>query len=571
MATTEAPSVYRAYKSIWKDIDNCNYYQLAAHPDLTSNINEKAQGSTPLFLACLRKCPQIVYFLLSSGADANQECKSVTPLYLCCLYAEYEATEALLSFGADPNMLSTPRLIAPLHLTALKGLVNFTQLLLKNNADVDVLSGKYGTPLHVAVSKNHINIAKILITHGAALNIVNEEGETPLHIACRAGYLDIVRLILDQQGVNALIKDSNDGNTVLHVACLNNRETIALLLISKYPDLIYIKNNTERQTPLFFASDSVRRAIKNAFVSKKPGFINAVNNSMFSDVRYTVADKKVFAHRVIIHARDPVLATETPNKDNVIQGVDYSVFVAYLFYLYTDQVQCDKTALPKLMKCAKKFNNVRLKKMCLDMTTTADVAVPPSTFKTDMKVAINNLEFSDLTFMLESKPIHGHRIILAQHEYFKAMFNAKLIESQQKQISILGISHEVFQMLINYSYTFEMEDDISPDLVIELLAATDQFMIEGLRHCCQAFLCTCITRETVCQLFQISDLYKSLFLKEECFDALVTDFRTLSTTPEYEAMSDELKQEVEGYINKRPIFLAKKQAKAAKDEVAALL
>jgi hypothetical protein len=63
----------------------------------------------------------------------------------------------------------------------------------------------------------------------------------------------------------------------------------------------------------------------------------------------------------------------------------------------------------------------------------------------------------------------------------------------------------VFQVLIDYAYTWEMWD-ISPDIVVEVFLATDRFMIEGLRHGCEAYLCTCITKETALELFQIAGI-----------------------------------------------------------------
>lgn len=70
------------------------------------------------------------------------------------------------------------------------------------------------------------------------------------------------------------------------------------------------------------------------------------------------------------------------------------------------------------------------------------------------------------------------------------MFNAKLRESSQKEISILGMSTEVFKVVMTYCYTWEM-GEIPPDFVGEVLEATDQFMIEGLRHCAGSSLSTC--------------------------------------------------------------------------------
>lgn len=191
---------YNHFHGIWKEIDNGNLEKLANHPNLLTSIDLKEQNVTPLFLACQRKNPSIIHFLLQSGADPNIECKGVTPLYLSCLYSEEESVSHLLSFGANPSCSCTNRKITPLHLTSSKGLVSITEKLIKSGADVNNVSSRYGTPLHIAVSKNHQNILKLLLNNGAqaSLNIQKEDGDTPLHTACRCGFYNLVSFLISQ-------------------------------------------------------------------------------------------------------------------------------------------------------------------------------------------------------------------------------------------------------------------------------------------------------------------------------------------------------------------------------------
>jgi hypothetical protein len=39
-------------------------------------------------------------------------------------------------------------------------------------------------------------------------------------------------------------------------------------------------------------------------------------------------------------------------------------------------------------------------------------------------------------------------------------------------------------------------------------------MIDGLRSLCEVELCSHINRDTVCSLFHLSEMYKSLYMKE---------------------------------------------------------
>ena len=124
-----------------------------------SNINEKQNGNTPLFLACLRRNFQIVEFLLSVGADPNigkfyfsnpmiisyvSECKNATPLFVAILKGEVGIAEDLINHGAITSPVCTNKKVTPLHLAASKGMIESCKLLLDNGADVNALSPKFG-------------------------------------------------------------------------------------------------------------------------------------------------------------------------------------------------------------------------------------------------------------------------------------------------------------------------------------------------------------------------------------------------------------------------------------------
>jgi ankyrin repeat protein len=67
----EGGAIYPHYQGIWRHVDLGDLEKLAQDPDTDTEINEKQQGNTPLFLACLRKNVEMVHLLLQSGADPN--------------------------------------------------------------------------------------------------------------------------------------------------------------------------------------------------------------------------------------------------------------------------------------------------------------------------------------------------------------------------------------------------------------------------------------------------------------------------------------------------------------------
>jgi hypothetical protein len=67
-----------------------------------------------------------------------------------------------------------------------------------------------------------------------------------------------------------------------------------------------------------------------------------------------------------------------------------------------------------------------------------------------MEKCINSEEYSDVTFIVEDKPLYAHRIVLGQTQYFKAMLEpGRLKESHSKEVPILDVSYEVFEVSVS--------------------------------------------------------------------------------------------------------------------------
>lgn len=150
--------------------------------DNGANINFYTPASeTPLHWAVRCNHPEIVELLIDSGANTSSDGKVGTPLSLAVFENNPEIMESLIRKGADVNERGE-RSSYPLHLAAKKGYVEVAQLLLANEADVNIRHKTNGeTPLHLAAYKGHLEIAELLIRHGADVNSTSSFGmRTPL-------------------------------------------------------------------------------------------------------------------------------------------------------------------------------------------------------------------------------------------------------------------------------------------------------------------------------------------------------------------------------------------------------
>eukprot|EP00794_Sanderia_malayensis_P000575 gene575-1234_t len=141
--------------------------------------------------------------------------------------------------------------LAPLHHAAKANKKAAAELLLDNEASINLPGDDANTPLHVAAKYNCVAVARLLVERGADINRQNIYGATALHFSTRRGNTEIARLLLDQNGIDIKIKDNGDV-TPLHQAAISGDVEITQKLLDQGAD-IYSKDR-EGENALHFAA-----------------------------------------------------------------------------------------------------------------------------------------------------------------------------------------------------------------------------------------------------------------------------------------------------------------------------
>lgn len=102
------------------------------------------------------------------------------------------------------------------------------QLLLHKGADINAISGEFGTALQAAACEGHKAIVQLLIDNGADINIEGGEFGTALQAAVDQGHEGVVEILL----INGARVNNDDGgySNAFQVALYQGNETVAEIL-----------------------------------------------------------------------------------------------------------------------------------------------------------------------------------------------------------------------------------------------------------------------------------------------------------------------------------------------------
>jgi len=182
---------------------------------------------------------------------------------------------------------------------------------------------------------------------------------------------------------------------------------------------------------------------------------------------------------------------------------------------------------------------------------SASLATGPisATLSADLARAFDNPLFSDLTVQLtgdfnsdeknegedqeknESEErattsIRAHKCILAaRSRYFNAMLLSGLKESYMGEMFVSHIRPSVFVALARYLYTGG-DAAITPDSVVELFLAANEYSIEGLVKQCERMIENALELDIVADLWAMASLHSSEELRQVCINYVLKEIDT---------------------------------------------
>ena len=247
------------------------------------NVVRRADGATPLLIACQNGHSIVMMLLLSMGARLNDKDNSgVCALYAACKRGDFAVAGNLLAKGADPNSVDkegrSPLLAAccgghykimmllfgrgaSIRWRALNGwnallsainrenmsssrCVNIAEELLVRGMNLESKTQSGWTAVIRAASEGMLQVLVLLLQHGADIDARASNGFTALIAACQNGHYDCaLELIECGAAIDATL---NDGSTALIAGCSGGHLELVRLLLSRgaVPDALYKNGST---------------------------------------------------------------------------------------------------------------------------------------------------------------------------------------------------------------------------------------------------------------------------------------------------------------------------------------
>lgn len=265
--------------SIWAASYTGNNDQIKKHLDAGVNVDELADGQSPLHYAAGGGMSEAISLLIENNADVNAKDKhGNTPLHLVSLKGEKKIikkgkqdlskTIELLTTGGAHINAQNEQGDTPLHFAARTGHENTIGLLISKGADVNA-------------KNNNEQAAADLSENQATANFIRKEGakrkssesQGDIFGAVRKGNIDDVRQYLSSGGdVNET--EPSTGASLLHHACMYEAKEIAVLLIDNGAE-VNAKNKKNSDTSLHYAAR--KSFLMTKFLLEKKAEVNAKN------------------------------------------------------------------------------------------------------------------------------------------------------------------------------------------------------------------------------------------------------------------------------------------------------
>uniref|UniRef100_A0A8C2L6L6 BTB (POZ) domain containing 11b n=1 Tax=Cyprinus carpio TaxID=7962 RepID=A0A8C2L6L6_CYPCA len=456
-------------------------------PSGINSMNE--QGMTPLMYACVRGDEAMVQMLLDAGADINSEVPNTVQKY--------------------PSVFPETR---------------------------------QATPLTFAVLHQHIPVVQLLLDAGANVEGSLQDGmenytETPLQLAAAAGNFELVSLLLERGAdpmVGTMYRNGistaphGDMNSYSLAAAHGHRNVFCKLLSQSEKGKADVLSLQE-----ILAEGSAmeeRNSLKMEATRTGKAKLKALREAMYHSSEHSYVDITLDIRSLgvpwTLHTWLESLRTcFLQHRRPLIQGL-LKDFSSIEEEEYTEELITH--GLPLMFQILRASKNEVISQQ-LAMIFTQCYGPYPIPKLTEIKRKqtsrldphfLNNKEMSDVTFLVEGKPFHAHKVLL--------------FTASNRSVEYTNNTIQVLFLLVSTSLC---------SALFQLLSASKFFQLEALQRHCEIICAKNINTETCVEIYnhakfleapELSNYIEGYFLKNMAVLIELEPFKQLLYNPPVE-------------------------------------
>ena len=153
----------------------------------------------------------------------------------------------------------------------------------------------------------------------------------------------------------------------------------------------------------------------------------------------------------------------------------------------------------------------------------------------DFGKLFNDKEFSDVEIMCDEKIFHCHKAILSTRvDFFRAMFQAEMVENRTNKVTIKDMSSEVAREMLQFIYMGTTNENVLKEMAGELLVAADKYQLDVLKSICEDHLCASLQIDNAVENLVFGDLNQASKLRRMAMKVIARNLVKVVKTEEYQ-------------------------------------
>jgi len=138
----------------------------------------------------------------------------------------------------------------------------------------------------------------------------------------------------------------------------------------------------------------------------------------------------------------------------------------------------------------------------------------------------------DYTIVVDGERLAAHRLILASvSDYFRAMLAADMMEAQQHEVELKGVTGRAMSTLLDFAYCGELR--LCLDTITEVLAAANYLQMAAATTLCCEFLIRELGIHTAVDVYKIGVMFSLNGIKNRAVEHIIENFETVATTEQF--------------------------------------